>query len=65
MAAIIKCERCGETLEPKRIKWLELSNTNGNYYVELPKGHESQGSFPFGIKCATNQLNETIKNLKQ
>lgn len=62
---IIKCERCGEKLNPKKVKWLELSQTDGNYYHEIPKGHISQGSFPFGTSCATNQLNETIKLIKQ
>jgi hypothetical protein len=60
----IKCERCGEVLNPKRIKWLELSNTDGNYYLEIPKGHQTQGGFPFGSTCWTEQLNET-RNSKQ
>jgi hypothetical protein len=58
----IKCERCGENL--KSIKWLELSQTDGNYYVDIPKGHISQGSFSFGTSCATAQINETILKLK-
>lgn len=61
---IIRCERCGEILNPKKAKWLELSNTDGNYYVEVPKGHISQGGFSFGTACATNQINETIQKLK-
>jgi hypothetical protein len=62
--SIIKCERCGQVLNPKKIKWLELSNTDGNYYVEIPKGHISQGSFSFGTDCATEQIRETINNLE-
>jgi len=58
---IIKCERCGEILIPNRVKWLELSQTDGNYYVEIPKGHISQGAFSFGTTCATIQLKETIQ----
>lgn len=61
---VIKCERCGEVLNPKKVKWLELSTTDGNFYVELPKGHESQGAFSFGTVCATNQINETISSIK-
>jgi len=60
----IYCERCGEKLNPKKAKWLELSNTDGNYYVEIPKGHISQGGFSFGTACATTQINETINKLK-
>lgn len=52
------CQRCGETLKPQRIVWLELSITDGNYYEELPDGHESQGGFPFGSTCAKKQIKE-------
>jgi hypothetical protein len=62
---VIRCEKCGEVLKPKNIKWLELSITDGNYYTELPKGHESQGAFPFGTTCATSQIKETIQELKR
>jgi hypothetical protein len=55
----IKCERCGQVL--KSIKWLELSQTDGNYYLEIPKGHISQGLFSFGTACAADQINETNK----
>lgn len=64
MRQYTKCERCGEPLigsNKSSTKWLELSQTDGNYYSEIPKGHISQGSFPFGTKCATAQLKETIK----
>jgi hypothetical protein len=61
----VKCERCGEKLNENKIKWLELSNTDGNYYTKLPKGHLSQGAFPFGTACATNQIKETIKFLTE
>ena len=58
---VIRCERCREILNPKKTKWLELSNTDGNYYVEIPKGHISQGEFSFGTVCAITQINETIQ----
>lgn len=61
---ITKCERCGESLVWKRIKWLELSETDGNYYVIIPEGHKSQGYFAFGTKCATQEIRETIKQIK-
>jgi hypothetical protein len=62
---IIRCELCNEILEPKRVKWLELSETDGNYYSpsKFPKGHKSQGCFSFGVTCATNLLRETLKNI--
>jgi len=60
----IKCERCGEILNPKTTKWLELSQTDGNYYDAIPIGHISQGGFSFGTTCAIIQLKETIKCLK-
>lgn len=59
------CERCGETLKPERVVWLELSNTDGNYYKEVPTTHISQGMFPFGETCANKQMRDTIKNLKK
>lgn len=49
-----RCERCGEAL--KNIVWLELSNTDGKYYSEIPAGHVSQGCFAFGTTCAKSQL---------
>lgn len=57
----MKCERCGEILIAERAVWLELSLTDGKYYVPgyIPEGHESQGGFPFGSTCAKKQLKET------
>jgi hypothetical protein len=59
------CQRCGEKLKPQRIVWLELSNTDGNYYEideltqrSIPEGHKSQGAFPFGSTCAKKQIHE-------
>lgn len=63
---IIKCERCGDVLNPKRVKWLELSVTDGNYYDAnngIPTGHKSQGAFPFGTECATAELHQTLRNI--
>jgi len=63
----IYCERCGDKLNPKKAVWLELSNTDGNYYDPkyFPNEHVTQGSFSFGIACSKSQLNETKLNLKQ
>jgi hypothetical protein len=55
----IRCERCGKTLDPKKAKMLELSITDGNYYAEIPEGHESQGGFYFGTDCVAIQLKAT------
>lgn len=60
-----KCTRCGDIIKGNRIKWLELSNTDGNYYgTKLPNGHLSQGCFPFGTECATVELGNTVAKLK-
>ena len=55
---IILCERCGEKLNPKTAVWLELSMTDGNYYNQIPEGHDSQGGFSFGKACSKSQLKE-------
>jgi len=60
----IYCERCGEKLNPKTSVWLELSMTDGNYYKEIPEGHDSQGGFSFGKACAKSQLKEELNELK-
>lgn len=31
----IFCKNCGEKLDSKKAKWLELSETDGNYYVKI------------------------------
>lgn len=54
-----QCERCKKQLEGKETVWLELSQTDGNYYMDLPKEHVSQGAFHFGDDCARLQLRET------
>lgn len=56
---IIRCERCNEKLNPAKVVWLELSNTDNNYYTTIPKGHISQGGFSFGAACAKAQLKQT------
>lgn len=55
----IYCERCEKKLNPKTAVWLELSNTDANYYEAIPEGHVSQGCFSFGIACAKNELKDT------
>jgi hypothetical protein len=57
----IRCTRCDEVLNPNKVEWRELSNTDGKYYVNLPEGHISQGGFPFGTACAKTQLKEDHK----
>jgi hypothetical protein len=32
--------------------------TDGNYYNQIPEGHDSQGGFSFGKACAKSQLKE-------
>jgi hypothetical protein len=61
---IIHCERCNERLNPKTAVWLELSNSNGMYYTEIPAGHDSQGMFSFGRACAKKELAELINKDK-
>lgn len=59
MSETIYCERCNQKLNPLTAVWLELSLTDGNYYAEIPAGHESQGGFSFGLDCSKTQLKET------
>jgi len=54
----IRCERCDEVLNPDRVVTLELSNTDGKYYLVLPIDHVSQGGFDFGKACSLSQLKE-------
>lgn len=47
-----KCQRCGESLHPKREVWLELDQRTNTYTAgEVPEQH-SQGGFAFGKACA-------------
>ncbi len=55
----IYCERCGDKLNPAKVVWLELSQTDGKYYTNIPNGHTSQGAFSFGVACSKTQLKET------
>ena len=50
------CENCERKLDETKIVWLELSLTDGKYYLEIPEGHESQGGFAFGAACAAKEL---------
>jgi hypothetical protein len=48
------CQNCSREIQGKVVS-LELSVDNGKYYDEskgIPKGHESQGLFDFGERCA-------------
>lgn len=56
----IKCTRCGKELKGEDPIILELSNTDGHYYQEIPKDHVSQGGFPFGTKCAVLECLDTV-----
>ena len=64
---VVRCERCNEKLNPKKVVWLELSMTDGNYYEpeKFPSDHESQGGFSFGSACAKTELKETQKNVSE
>jgi hypothetical protein len=55
---IHRCENCERVLDETKIVWLELSLTDGRYYLELPEGHESQGGFAFGADCAAKEINK-------
>ena len=57
-----KCECCGKVLKG-RIVWLELSNTDFEYYKTIPNGHQSMGFFSFGGSCAKKILFESANNL--
>lgn len=61
-----QCERCGETLLPAHIVWLEFSQNRGTYHKpgELPAGDISQGVFPFGVGCSRRVLMETESQLQ-
>jgi hypothetical protein len=59
----IRCERCGEILNPDKVVWLELSLTDGRYYNEIPHSHKSQGIFAFGSTCAKKEA--ALKSAKQ
>ena len=61
----IKCARCGKELKGEDPIYLELSNTDFHYYLQLPEGHVSQGGFPFGTKCATLECCETVLYLSK
>ena len=54
----VYCEKCNQKLHihENKIKFLELSITDGVYYDGIPEGHESQGWFPFGTACAKSIL---------
>jgi len=58
----IRCTRCDEVLNPKKVVWRDLSNTDGKYYIDCPEDHISQGGFPFGSSCAKTQWKEDHEN---
>lgn len=55
------CTCCGAKLTG-RIRWLELDQRNGTYhdFGGVPK-NKSQGSFPFGVRCAKRKLVEASR----
>ena len=55
----IRCTTCNKVLSSNDIVELELSITDGRYYDVLPPKHESQGYFPFELKCAVKELCNT------
>lgn len=53
------CTCCGKKLNPKTMAWLELDQDTNLYHDPekgIPKGHTSQGGFPFGSACARKVL---------
>ena len=58
----LTCEHCGDSIDPERAVCLELSMTDGKYYINLPEGHESQGGFNFGSSCWKKVAGDYIKN---
>tara|TARA_R110000803_G_scaffold24646_3_gene59251 strand:- start:174 stop:356 length:183 start_codon:yes stop_codon:yes gene_type:complete len=58
MKYIENCNNCGRGLNPDKIVWLELSNSDGQYYdpEKFPPSHLSQGAFAFGSACAKKEL---------
>ena len=59
-----KCTRCNSELNDSElinseIVWLEFSETDGNFYVNVPDGFRSSGYFPFGISCFKKELEST------
>ena len=71
MAEIKRCYQCGKVLSDKhKPASLELSNTDGKWYENIPKGHISQGWFYFGSTCVkrvlkTNQVDYAAKHKAQ
>lgn len=57
----IICTRCKGSCENFRM--MELSQTDGNFYIFIPDGHISQGHFPFHGLCFQNQLFDTRLHL--
>lgn len=57
------CERCKKPLMPEKALWLELDMDTGLYHTSIPKGHKSQGMFPFGADCEAIELQKTMKIL--
>jgi hypothetical protein len=55
------CTCCGKELKPAGIKWLELNSRTNKWSDpearQLP-AEVSQGTFPFGLKCAEKLLAE-------
>lgn len=46
------CQNCGQVIRGEVVT-LELSVDDGKYYPNgIPKGHQSQGAFDFGVQCA-------------
>jgi hypothetical protein len=49
------CTRCGETLNPERLVWLELDTRTGTYTDDAVEPEHSQGRFMFGAACAKRE----------
>lgn len=53
------CEKCRKKIKAENCAWLELSSSDGSYYLDIPSGHHSQGFFSFHTSCAKDLLKIT------
>lgn len=53
------CNGCQGKIFEHEAVWLELSNTDDRYYIDIPAGHVSQGFFAFEPYCAERELKST------
>lgn len=47
------CHICGKPIKPGQERHAEFSETDGEFYYSVPKGHRSLGFFPVGKTCVS------------